>query len=230
MLKCVMFDLGNTLVDDHYIYKDVRKNFTYPFWKKKGFKGTLEQLREAQRKVDIKFFRNKGKIDYALELGNQLGIKITKKDAMKNDKAFKKYYVKKARLNPYAKYILNYCKKKNLKVVLVSDHWKDTARGAMKKLDIAKYFDYIVISEETGYFKYEIIPFKLVLKKFKLKPEECLMVGDRIDQDCYAKKIGIYACLIEKRWDPPHKLKPGEADYKIKSLKQLKPIIDKLIK
>ncbi|HLD57248.1 MAG TPA: HAD family hydrolase [archaeon] len=133
-----------------------------------------------------------------------------------------------ATLYPGSRSILSFCKKSGLLTTLVCNGSTDTKK-VLKQLDIDKYFDYVVISEEVGHEKSDLVPFKLVLQKFHIKSADCLMVGNRADEDLKAKKVGIKTCLVEY-FKFPNVGKPEKPDFKIKDIRELKRIIEKLTK
>jgi len=65
--------------------------------------------------------------------------------------------------------------------------------------------------------------FKAALNKLKLKPSECLMVGDWPERDIKgAKSIGMRTCFA--RYGNP-KIKKTDADYEISNIKMLLEIV-----
>lgn len=65
------------------------------------------------------------------------------------------------------------------------------------RLNIDFYFEDIFISEEMGMLKSKKF-FEKVMKQLKIKPEQCLMVGNSIDIDIYpALRAGMRAVLVD---------------------------------
>ncbi len=100
------------------------------------------------------------------------------------------------------------------------------------RLRIEKYFDEIIISDEIGIRKPNPKLFSYALDKVKAKPEETLMVGDRVDKDIEpAKAIKIHTALIHRKTkydiesETLSKIKP---EFEIQSLAELTPILEKL--
>ncbi len=81
------------------------------------------------------------------------------------------------------------------------------ANGNEKRINafIDKYkldhiFERIVISGETPFKKPDSILFKYLLNEFSVKPNEVLMVGDRLDNDIAgANSLGIYTAHIDRQ-------------------------------
>lgn len=88
-------------------------------------------------------------------------------------------------------------------------------------------FDVVLYSTGVGAEKSAVEPFEVFLRKTGLDGEECLMVGNRVDEDTYAKEVGMKTVLLTKNASEPigEKMEP---DYRIQELDELKDIIQKL--
>jgi len=231
-LKAVLFDLGGTLIDDSVIWKNVDMDYTIPFWKSHGI-DDIDKIYTARKVAQKKFdaIESQNTFDnstwtsmFMCELGIEPKEEIIKEESYK----FMDYFLKKIKLMPYAMEILKFIKSMDLKIILVTNGWKDSTYKVLSKLEIRNFFDLIVISEEIGHIKSEITPFEIVIEKTGLKPEECLMVGDRLDEDAYSKKIGIKFVLFGNGDKKNYTREIEGFDFKIRGLDELKNIIDKL--
>lgn len=99
--------------------------------------------------------------------------------------------------------------------------------GTAHRLDnwgIGKYFDVIVASAEEGYVKPDLKIFELALKRADCKPEEAVMIGDRLDNDIVpAKKIGMKTIWVKQglaKYQSINK-KTEQPDYTINTISQL---------
>ena len=81
-------------------------------------------------------------------------------------------------------------KKAGHKVYCVSDMYlsKKMIIKMFENLKIDKYFDDIFVSSEYLYNKRSGKLYDIVLKKLKVKPENCTMIGDNFDKDCEIPK------------------------------------------
>ena len=62
-----------------------------------------------------------------------------------------------------------------------------------------QYIDIIIASAEEGVAKPDIRIFEIALKRAGCKPEQSVMVGDRIDNDIVpAKKVGMRTIQIKQ--------------------------------
>ncbi len=85
-----------------------------------------------------------------------------------------------------------------LKLGVVSDAPKLRAYERLYGMRIVDFFDVIVTHDDTHKYKPSRRPFEHALKQLKLKPEECIMVGDWIKGDVLgAKKVGLVSCLAK---------------------------------
>lgn len=67
----------------------------------------------------------------------------------------------------------------------------------MDEFGISNYFDMIIASDEVGVTKPNLEIFERVIKLVNLNPEDCVMVGDRLDNDIFpANKIGMKTIWI----------------------------------
>ena len=89
------------------------------------------------------------------------------------------------------------------------------------KLD--KFFDFVVAWEDTNNLKSSGLPFQKVLEKLKMKPEEILVVGDRLSRDILpAKNLGMKTVLA--RYGMVIK-EEGQADYEINDISELLKLV-----
>lgn len=111
--------------------------------------------------------------------------------------------------------------KKDYKLVILSNTDAFSLRQVIDKFDLEKYFDKIYLSCETGMLKNNSDSYKQIMNDFKVKEEDCLMVGDSPQSDLLsAKAAGVPAVLIDRRdWSEDYE--------KIGSLTELREFIAK---
>lgn len=89
-------------------------------------------------------------------------------------------------------------KQSGIKLCIVSDADRLHCYERLCGMHIADFFDVIVSHEDTHQYKPARRPFYHALKMAKIKPHECLMVGDWIKGDIIgAKKMGMITCLAK---------------------------------
>ena len=124
---------------------------------------------------------------------------------------------------PHVAEVLLELKKRGIKLAIVSDAPRLKAWIRLVSMKINHLFDVVITFDDTNELKPSIIPFKAAFKKLRLKPCECLMVGDRPERDIDgAKKLGMLTCFA-KYGNPKAK---GNADYEINDIKELLEIVE----
>ncbi|MDQ1911642.1 HAD family hydrolase [Paenibacillus sp. GD4] len=94
-------------------------------------------------------------------------------------------------------------KSKNSKICLVTDLTADVQFKKIKKLQLDKYCQYVVTSEEAGVEKPHPYIFLLALKKLGMTPDEVCMIGDSYKKDI----VGASELGIKNFWISPEKPK-----------------------
>jgi FMN phosphatase YigB (HAD superfamily) len=84
----------------------------------------------------------------------------------------------------------------NLPICLVTDLTAHIQHRKCKKLELNRWANYIVTSEEAGCEKPDPFIFKLALSKLKLEPNEVCMIGDSYEKDV----LGARALGIDTYW------------------------------
>ena len=129
---------------------------------------------------------------------------------------------------PYAEEILQYLSKKyRLGMITDADGKKEYKLTRIKSTGLNDYFESIAFGDELRVVKPHPNMFNYLLRQFKAKPEQCVMIGDKPWGDLLtAKKMGmmtvwikhgIYAKQIEEV--------PDYVDYVITNLAELKEIL-----
>lgn len=133
---------------------------------------------------------------------------------------------------PYVHEVLQSLKGRyKLAVICDTEDSGDVVREIMEKAKILEYFDLVVVSSEAGATKPNEKIFRVALDKLNLKPNEVVMVGNRISRDILGgNQLGMKTILI--RWNDRYKEEiTNELEkphFTIKTLKELIPILNKL--
>jgi len=109
----------------------------------------------------------------------------------------------------------------------------ERVKEILKDAGILHFFDAVVVSTNVGYSKPDERIFQIALEKLGVKPQEAIMVGNRISTDILGgNKTGMKTVLIE--WSNKHQeeatCEMERPSYIIHSLKELIPIIRELDK
>jgi putative hydrolase of the HAD superfamily len=216
MIKVIIFDLDNTLIDFMRMKRisceaamDAMISAGLKIEKKKGlkilFKLYYEHGLEYQKILQVFLKKVLGRIDYGIMAS---GIVAYRR-------------VKEGLLYPYPNVVstLNELKKK-YKLIILSDAPRIQAWVRLAAMQIQDKFDCVITFDDTKTIKPNKKPFLFALKKLRLKPEECLMTGDSLKRDIApAKKLGFKTVYAKYGGNyEPANVKP---DYVINDIKQL---------
>ncbi len=117
---------------------------------------------------------------------------------LRMEEIFWKSFFRKMNLRAGVKTFLSICRKKGIKICLVTDLTARIQMEKVKSLSVDKYLDFVVSSEEAGRDKPHKAIFSLALKKLKLGPKECILIGDDLEKDVFgAKALGIRTVLFK---------------------------------
>jgi putative hydrolase of the HAD superfamily len=137
--------------------------------------------------------------------------------------AYKK--VKEGLLYPYPNVVstLNELKKK-YKLAILSDAPKIQAWIRLVAMGIQDKFDLVITFDETKSKKPSKKPFLYLLKKFRLKPQECAMIGDSLKRDIAPAKSLGFKTVFAKYGEDKEKtgVKPAHVINDIKDLLEMK--------
>lgn len=122
--------------------------------------------------------------------------------------------------------MLAHLRGKGLKLGIVTNGYTAFQDGNIRALGLHSYFDDIVISEREGLRKPDPLIFDLALRRLGARPEEALMVGDHAENDVQAaRQAGLGTVWKEHDDGEP----PADADWTIRHLCELVPIVDRLL-
>lgn len=204
MIKAVLFDLDQTLIDLVKMKTEACKAAIKAMIKsglnideRTGYKKLMKIYFRVGIDSNIAFMKfleeETGKADEKIL---QVGI-----DAyLKTKPSFLKPY-------PYVLEILEYLKSLDLKLGIVTDAPKIKAVQRLESMKIIHFFDLIITFDDTGEKKPSDRPFRLAMEKLNLYPEEILFIGDSFMRDIIpAKKLGMMSLRI-KRYEDLKKIK-----------------------
>ena len=234
VIKTILFDLDDTLYDYESTHKK-SMNEVYTFLKKeinmtrKKFLKLFEQSKEEIKMELSGTASSHNRVLYFQRLVEKIHGTLEANLIKKLYRTYWDYFIKEMNIGNGVLETLRELKKRNLKIVLVSDMTTYVQLRKIIKLKINKYLDYLVTSEETESEKPHSIMFLLALKKANCLPSEAIMIGDSRNKDI----AGANAGGIKTIWITNSKNLPSEKGYKkpeyiIKKIPELLNIIDKL--
>lgn len=136
------------------------------------------------------------------------------------------YYVtespKKTQLFPNTISSLKYLKEKGYRLFLLTNGFLEVQKVKIRESGIEPYFEQMITSEEAGYQKPDPRIFKFALNSVKASLNECLMIGDDIENDIQgAKNFGMDSVLFNPK-SKKYNLKPT---FEITDLDELTNIL-----
>lgn len=197
-MKWIFFDVGSTLVDEHAVYELIFRDIA-----------TATGLEYSYiYQSALEYYRN-----------NQIGDKeLCKKYGLPKRKwnaAYEKIY-------PDTIECLKMLQNEYHLGIIANQ--SPGLENRLRTWRIQKYFECIVSSAEVGVAKPDPLIFETALSRAKCKPNEAVMVGDRIDNDIIpAKQIGMKTVWIKQGFGACWELKKENIapDLIVSSLSEL---------
>lgn len=210
MIKALLFDLDNTLVDFTGMKKAAIKESAKAMVKA----GLNMSVYEAAKKLDQVYWEIGIESDTAID---EFLIRLGKLDDKILAAGINGYVRGKiANTKPVdgAVATIKRLKKAGLKVGVVTDAPRLKAWKRLNIMGMDNLFDVVVAYEDTGKKKPDKAPFEVALSKLNVKPEDAVMVGDWYERDIEgAKNLGIKTVLVGKAH--------CEEDYCVRTIKDL---------
>ena len=224
MIKAIIFDLDNTLLD---------------FVKMKQFavKAAITAMNEAGLGVDeekaykdiMDLYMTKGWEnqlvfdDYLKQTKGQVSNKILAACVV----AYRRAREATLLVYPNVNKTLIELLKKQIQLAVVSDAPSREAWMRLYYLNLHHVFDPVLTYDDTGARKPSPEPFKLALEKMNAQPEEVLMIGDWPDRDVVgAKQIGMKT--IFARYGDTFGTKESGADWDVDDIYDIVGIVKEL--
>ena len=172
-IKWLFFDVGSTLVDEHLAYEHRMKDIAR----------AANVSYESVYARAMEFYRENKKGD--LEVAKELGFPK------------QKWYVEDEILyNDTVRCLETLSRKYRIGVIA------NQSPGTKERLDghgILQYIDLVIASAEEGVSKPDRRIFEIALERSGCRPEEAVMIGDRIDNDIIpAKMLGMHTIWVKQ--------------------------------
>lgn len=224
MIKAVVFDLDNTLMDFMKMKKRAIEE-AIPAMVDAGLVITPEI---ANRIID-EIYKEQG-IEYQKvfdEFLNRVLQKVDYKILSAGIVAYRR--AREASLIPYPHVYETLYKllRMGVKMGILSDAPTKEAWLRLAYLNFHQIFDVVVTFDDTGKRKPAPEPFRLLLQRLDVAPEEAIMVGDWVERDIVgASQIGMKTAFA--RYGDTFETKSHNADYELNDISELIDIIGKV--
>jgi putative hydrolase of the HAD superfamily len=220
LIKAIIFDLDDTLYNEkefvHGAFDEVAEYL--------GLKYNISRNLLLNEMIDILLDVGRGKIFNLI--CEKHGIKEsidTLVNIYRNSKPNIKLY-------PDSIEILSKAKNK-YKLGLITDGLSKVQWNKIKILNLDKYFDQIIVTDDFGKdcWKPNTFAYNAMINNLKLKANECIYVGDNPNKDfCGARTSGYTTVRILRKDGDYYNLRmniENEADFKIEFLTELSDIL-----
>ena len=216
MIKAVLFDLDQTLIDFLGMKKEASKKAANAMIKA----GLRLDKRKAGRQL-FEFYLKHG-IDSDTAF-NKFIKKMHGKMDYKILAAGINAYLSSKLIGPYpnVRQTLRKLRRKKIKIGIVTDAPALKAWKRLNAMGLDDFFDVVIAYEDTKKTKPHKLPFRLALRQLKTKPGEVLFVGDNPDRDIKgAEKAGMKTAFA--RYGGRKRCK---ADYVIDEISEILDIV-----
>jgi HAD superfamily hydrolase (TIGR01549 family) len=223
-IKAILIDVGGPLVDDTGMDTWWNNFMLEALPKLIGRKVTEEEIKEAQKKVIDSYAPSlySGLIWYFVQPDVEK-FQLLRAEFDRHD--LSQYY----RLRPEAAEICHLLSE-NYRLAIAANQPESTA-GYLEEKGVLKYFAFKEMSGSMPYSKPDIRFFLYIAAWLELRAEECLMIGDRQDNDIVpAKRLGMRAIRFRAgtHMDQKARMPLELPDREVSSLKELPDAINDL--
>ena len=209
--KAIFFDVDGTIIP----LKVVVKNF-----------------QETSKHFNIKILNNKKLLDSTIGLKLEEAIPIVVPEALPFEKKFIKYYEdnqiknfkKYSKLLSYVKFTFKKIKKRKIKIGIITTKVRREAKAILKGYKLP--YDTLVGNDDVKNRKPDPEAVFKACKNLKVKPKDCIFVGDTPFDVRAAKSAGCLAIGVLTGWGKRNNLKKAGADFIIKDLRGLNKLIE----
>lgn len=233
--KAVAFDLRNTVLKVDQAYERC-EDWLFEFVQHRRPDITREEFTARLRTADKVRFENAHNFTVhnwtrliLAELVRALGLGLSAEDFERVLARYESIFVDHVELFPRVVGLLRHLRERGLLLALVIDGTVARETRIIDRLGLRASIDVIVISEEVGLNKFTSAPLEAALVRLGVRPDEIIVVGDRIDKDITnANKLGMRSALL-RSGAPLRRNTKGDAntpDFEIGALDELASVID----
>jgi len=209
-MKSIIFDLDGTLIDSMPVWKNTGRNFLI----NNGF-AVPENLHSVVKTQTIgqtaEYFRT------------DLGVTHSVEEIIKEVVTFvEEAYRNTIPLKPFVREFLDKELEKGTKMCILTASESSYIQPALERLDLLKYFEFILTCTETGHYKTEPDVYRIAMEKLGGTIENTIIFEDALYAIQGAKKGGftVYA-IADPITEADNQMIRSTADKYINSYKEL---------
>lgn len=207
-IKAIIFDFDGVIADTESIHLDA--------WNA-ALQDVGYELKDLSPKI---LFTGRKPIEIATDIIKTLNLNLSADKLFKlKSKHFQKTVYKKIKPRDNLEIILRYQKKQGYKIAIGSSGERIYIRNILKKFNLLNYFYCIVSGEEVVKGKPNPETYKIVAKRLRLLPSECIVIEDSKTGIESAKRAGCFCIALSTPYSSIKDL--SYADKNIKSLIEL---------
>lgn len=206
-LDAIFFDLGGTLVDMTVPREDIWSEVLHDRGEDVDRVALTTALRKADRELDGQFASIQGAderpfwIEYDRMVLKQLDLELGAEEIIQDlSGSMGRMVMDEGNWTDYpdVRPLLDGLGRRDIRVGLISNA-TDLARKVLRRLDLEKYFDPIIISSEVGHRKPSRHIFDIALRQSGVASSRAVYIGDKPAVDVVgASSAGMNAVLIDR--------------------------------
>lgn len=233
MVEAVIFDLGGTLFRGKNDFEKAVEA-QYEALQERGYDLSWSRFEEIARRASAryneKYHGDYRRFDYGSFM--EIFFDIWGKDASTEemaavDRVFRETLVDHQYLDEHAESVLHFCHNRNFFTGVITNGNEMMTWRRLQTAGIADEFDLVLYSTAVQAEKSTVEPFRVFLEKTGFDGSDCVMVGDRLDEDMWATEVGMTTVYLSGRSSTTHG-EERDPDHTITELDELKPILDAL--
>jgi HAD superfamily hydrolase (TIGR01509 family) len=194
------------------------------------FEGVIRKLQETCKHFGTRILTKKEIMERTIGYKIEESIPKLMPETKKFIKEFADYYrkiynvdVKSIKPFPYAKGVFKFIKKNKIKIGIITTKSRIQAEVTLKHYKLP--YDTLVGGNDVKKRKPDPEPVLKACENLKIRPKDCIFVGDHPFDMQAAKSAGCLAAGVLTGWGNRKNLKKAGADYIIKDLSFLKKLI-----